>query len=81
MTAVKKELINKIVVDLKTDLVNHLYFMLLEISEFDPRSNKLGRKRWVINIYNNWVRKGYIWNGKISRNRRALENVNYRPVI
>ncbi len=36
MTTVRKTLVNKIVVDQKTDLINHHYFMLLEIQEIDP---------------------------------------------
>ena len=36
MTTVKKNLIDKIVVDHGTDFVNHLYFMLLEIRKLDP---------------------------------------------
>ena len=35
MMAVRKELVDKIVVDHKTDLVNHPYFLLLEIQELD----------------------------------------------
>ena len=31
MTAVRKELVDKIIIDYRTNLVNHPYFMLLEI--------------------------------------------------
>lgn len=53
--AVRKELINKIVVDHRTNLVNHLYFMLLEIWELDLRSKRPKRKTQVVNIYDNWI--------------------------
>lgn len=36
MTAMKKTLIDKIVIDHRIDIINHLYFMLLEIQELDP---------------------------------------------
>ncbi len=36
MTAVRKTLVDKIMVDHRTDLINHPYFMLLEIQKLDP---------------------------------------------
>lgn len=58
MTAVRKDLIDKIMIDHRTNLVNHLYFMLLEIWELDPRSKRPGRKTRVVNIYDNQVGRG-----------------------
>ena len=43
MMAVKRYLLDKIVVEHKTDLVNHSYFMLVEIWDLDL-SKKPGRK-------------------------------------
>lgn len=53
MIAIKKDLVDKIVVDHRTDLINHPYFILLEIRELDPRSNKPGRKTRIVNVYDN----------------------------
>ena len=55
MTAVKEDLGDKIVVDHRTDLINHPYFMLLEIRELDPRSKWPGRKTRVVHVYDNLV--------------------------
>ena len=44
MIALKKNLVNKIVIDYKTDLVNHPYFMLLKIRKLNPQSKKPRRK-------------------------------------
>ena len=38
MTAIKKDVMNKAVIDHRTDLVNHPYFMVLEMPEIDLRS-------------------------------------------
>ena len=65
----------------RTDLINHPYFMLLEIRELDPRSKKPGRKTRIVNVYENRVGKGCTWDGGISRTRRALEDINWEPVI
>ncbi len=50
MTAVREELTDKIVVEHKTDLINHPYVMLLEICELDPGSKKPGRKTRVVSL-------------------------------
>ena len=39
MTTIKKDLANKIMVDHRTNLINHLYFMLLKICQLDAQSN------------------------------------------
>ena len=81
MTAVRKDFVDKIVVDHRTDLLNHPYFMLLEIRELDPQSKRPGRKTRVVNVYDNRVGRGCTWDGGIHRTRRALEDVNWEPII
>ncbi len=81
MTAVRRTLVDKIVVDHRTDLINHPYFMLLEIQELDPRSKRLGRKTRVVNAYDNRVGRGCTWDGGTSPTSRALEDINWNPVI
>ena len=49
----KKNLVYKILVDHKIDLIDYLYFMLLEICKLDLRFKRPKRKTRVINIYNN----------------------------
>ena len=61
--------------------INHPYFMLLEIRELDPRSKRPGRKTRVVNVYDNRVGRGCTWDGGIHRIRRALEDINWEPVI
>ena len=60
MTAVRKKLVDKIMIDHRMDLVNHLYFMLLEIRELDPQSKRPRRKTQIVNIYDNWIGRGCI---------------------
>ena len=81
MTAVRKELTDKSVVEHRTDFINHPYVMLLEIRELDPRSKKPGRKTRVVNVYDSWMRRSCTWDGGISRTRRALEDIKWEPVI
>lgn len=53
MMTVRKNLLNKIVMEYRTDLVNHLYFILVEIWELDQQSKMPGRKTKILNIYDN----------------------------
>lgn len=57
MTVVRKELTDKIVVEHRTDLINHPYVMLLEIRELDPRSKKPARKTQIVNVYDHRVER------------------------
>lgn len=60
MTVVRKDLINKIVVNHRTNFINHLYSILLEIQELNPQSKKYKKKTQIVNIYNNQNAKGNI---------------------
>lgn len=53
MVIVKKNLIDKIVVDNRTDFINQLNFILLEIQELDLQSKIPKKKIQIFNIYNN----------------------------
>ena len=50
MTAMNQELVDKIVVDHRTNLINYPYFMLLEIRKLDLQLKRLRRKIRVVNI-------------------------------
>ena len=81
MTAVRKDLLDKIAVEHRTDLVNHPYFILLEIRDLDQQSKRPGRKTRVLNAYDNRVGQGCTWTGNIPRVRRALEDIKWESII
>ena len=74
LTAVKKELRNKIIVENRTDLVDYLYLVALDIWDIDKQSNRLTSRTRVINIYDNRVGQRCTWVRYTSRNRSALED-------
>ena len=51
----KKELGNKIIVENQIDLVDHPYFVTLDIQNIDEQSNRPKSRIKVINIYDNRV--------------------------
>lgn len=75
MIVVKKDLGNKIMVNHKTNLIYHSYFILLEIRKLDSQSKKSRRKTDVVNIYNNCVRGGCTRNGGIQSIKQTLEHI------
>lgn len=81
LTAVKKELMSRIVVGNRTDLVDHPYFLALDIRDIDSRKNKPARRTRVVNSYDNRVGQGCTWEGSTPRNRRALEDILWDQVI
>ena len=44
LIVVKKDILNRIIIDNQTDLINHTYCFYLDIQEFDPKSRKIGEK-------------------------------------
>lgn len=76
MTAIRKDLVDKFVVENRTNLVNHPYFILLEIRELDKQTKRPGRKTRALNVYDNRVGQGCTWTGGNTQVRRALEDLN-----
>ena len=58
LTAVKKDILSKVVIENRTELVSHPYCMVLDIRELHPQSGKPLRRTRVINLYDNKVGKG-----------------------
>ena len=56
------------------DLINHPYFMVVDIVE-------RGRRTRVVNCYNNWIGALHTYVGISRRRRRALTDVNWDPII
>ena len=53
MTAIRKDFVDKIMVDYRTDIIDYPYFMLLEICKLNIYSKRPERKTQGINIYDN----------------------------
>lgn len=58
LTAVEKELVNKIIVENRTDRVDHPYFLTLDIKDMDTRLSRQTRQTSVFNAYDNRVGQG-----------------------
>ena len=81
LIAVKKELMGKIIVENRTDLIDHPYFLALDIRDMDSQLTKPARPTRVVNAYENQVGQRYTWQGNTPRSRRALEDITWDIVI
>ena len=58
LIAVRKELLNKIIVENRTDLFSHPYDMVLDITEGQIHTKSRRKKTRIVNIYDNKLGKG-----------------------
>lgn len=75
LTAVRKDVLSKVIIDNQIDLISHSYCSVLDIKELHPLSRKVLRKTRVVNLYDNKVGRGQIWQGSSSRVRRAIQDL------
>ena len=55
LITVKKDILDRVIIDNRTDLISHSYCLCLEIKKFDPKSGKSLRKTKIVNLYDNKV--------------------------
>lgn len=55
--AVKKDLGRKIIVESRSDLVDHSYIQVMDLWELDHQKRKY-RRTQLVNVYDNWIGNG-----------------------
>ena len=55
LIAIKKEILDRVIIDNQKDLISHLYCLCFDIKEFDPKFGKSLRKTRIVNLYDNKV--------------------------
>ncbi len=58
LTAVRKNILNRVLIENRTDLINHPYCSVLDFKELHPISGKALIRMRVVNIYDNKVGRG-----------------------
>jgi hypothetical protein len=69
VTAIRRDLVRELVVEARTDLANHPYFIVVDVLE-------QGRRTRVVNCYDNWIGAGSTYVGTSQLTRRALTDIN-----
>ena len=60
LIAIKKDILNKVIIKNSIDLVTHLCCIILDIKKLNPVSGKYLRKTRVVNLYDNEIGDSYI---------------------
>ena len=74
MTAVRRDIVGKVAIEARTDLINHPYFIAVDVVE-------KGRRTRVVNCYDSRIGPGYRYVGATRHNRRALGDIDWEPVF
>lgn len=64
--AVRKDILNNVIIENRADPVSHPYYIALNIQKRNPVSNKYFRKTRVVNLYNNKIWNRCVWHGSSS---------------
>lgn len=81
LTAVRKDILHRIIIDNQTDLVSYPYCSVLDIKELHSFSSKILRKTRIINLYDNKVSRGQVWEGSSPTIQRAIQDILWRKII
>ncbi len=61
VTAVRRDIVNKVVIEARTDLIDHPYFIAVDVVE-------CGRRTRVVNCYDSWLGPSHTYVGAVRRN-------------
>ena len=79
LIAIKKEILTNIVIENRSDLVNHPYFLVLDIWDLSKTKQKMRRTR-LINCYDQKIGPGTAYQeGETSR--RAIQDIDWHLLI
>ncbi|EED14176.1 hypothetical protein TSTA_103950, partial [Talaromyces stipitatus ATCC 10500] len=74
VTAIRRDLVRDLVVEARTDLANHPYFMVVDVLE-------QGRRTRIVNCYDNWLGARHTYLGESLLTRRALSDLDWGPIL
>jgi hypothetical protein len=67
--------------EVRSDLVNHPYFLIINIWELYLQIKAKIRRTRLINSYDNRIGPGIVYQGDIDFNRRAIDDIDWEPLI
>lgn len=77
---IKKDVGGRLMAETRSDLVDHPYIQVVDVWELDIHKKKKRRTR-IVNVYDNWVGRGQLWQGEAEEKRRAIQDVDWEKVI
>ena len=81
MTVIRKDILNRVVMNNRTDLIAHSYFLAIDVRKINPRIKRPDRRTRVVNAYYIIIEAGHIWQRPSPRVRRALQDVKWQATL
>lgn len=73
---VKRDILNKVIIDNWTDLISYPYCSVLDIKKLHLLSRKVLKKTKFDNLYDNNFNRELIWEGSSSEIQRAIQDMS-----
>ena len=81
MIAVRKDILNRVMMNNRIDLIIYFYFLVINVREINSRIKRLDRRTQMINAYDITVRADHIWQELSSRVKRALQDIEWQAIL
>jgi hypothetical protein len=79
--AIRRDLLAKMVIEVRSDLINHPYIQAIDIWDLHAETKSKIRRTRLINVYDNVIGPGSCWQGPFNYSRRAIEDIAWNTVI
>ena len=63
-------------IEKRSNLINYLYVIILDIKDLNQKTRFSLRRIKVVNVYDQFIGRRYIYLGTLIRKRRAIKDVN-----
>ena len=81
MIAIRKNILNRMMMNNRTDLIAHSYFLTINVRKINSRIKRSDRRTRVMNAYDIIIEVDHIWQRFSSRVRRALQDMKWQATL
>lgn len=81
LIAIRKDLLNKIIVKNQTDLVSHPCNIMLDITKRQIHTTSQRKRTGIVDIYDNKLGKRQTWEDLDQKIRWAIQNISWKSII
>ena len=75
-TVIRKNLINRVVIEKRSNLIYYPYVIILNIRNLNQKIRLSLKRIKVVNVYDQFIGREYIYLGTYIRRRSAIKNIN-----
>src|SRR5271156_5828740 len=79
--AVRRDLITQLIIEARTDLIDHPYALAIDIWDLQQNTRAKKRRTRLINIYDNRIGLGTCYKGDAHRSWRAIEDITWNTLL